>query len=216
MNDEAITQKIIERNISEILHFTTNNGLLGILATGSLLAHSELPSEKRLSHILQINCPDRSRDREWHSYVNLSIERINGSFFRIAKNKWHAHRDIFWCILSFSPEIMAHAGVMFSTTNNAYDFTERAPGEQGLEALFAPSVRLFQNKWATRSKASQSNLTTCNQAEVLYPRALPIQYLRRVYLSSDANLHEVQAQLGIFYPDIGENLELIVAPHLFE
>lgn len=216
MNDALIEAEITARGINEVLHFTTNNGLLGILATGSLLAHSELPNEKRLSHILQINCPDRSRDRDWHSYVNLSIERINGSFFKIAKDKWHAHRDVFWCILSFSPEIMAHAGVMFSTTNNAYALANRAPGKDGLAALFAQSVRLFPTKWATRSKASQPNLTTCNQAEVLYPTALPLQYLKRVYLSSEANLHEVQAQIGFFSGNVPSALELIVAPYLFE
>ncbi|MFZ6757569.1 DarT ssDNA thymidine ADP-ribosyltransferase family protein [Undibacterium sp. Ji50W] len=206
--------KISERNITEVLHFTTNNGLLGIFSTESLLAHSELPNEKRLSHILQINCKDRSRDSAWHSYVNLSISKINGTFFSISK-RWHASADIFWCILSFSPEIMTHENVVFSTTNNAYDLTERATGHAGFESLFKPSVRQFPTKLIIRPKTAQMMHTTCNQAEILYPKSVSISYLRRIYLSSYEHLHEVEAQIGVCSPNIVGTLDLIVAPELF-
>jgi hypothetical protein len=207
---------IAGRDITEILHFTTSNGLLGILSTGKLLAHSELPKESLLSHILQINCPDRSRDRDWHSYVNLSVSRVNGSFFSIAREKWHANKDIFWCILSFSPTICSHPGVLFTTTNNAYPMTERGPGLDGFEKLFSSPIRLFPTKWAHRSKASQDCHTTCHQAEVLYPIAVPIAYLQRIYVSSYEHLDEVTAQIGVCAPDATGLFDIVVAPELFE
>jgi len=213
---QNINQIIDTRNINEILHFTTSNGLLGVMSTGSLLAHSELSSEQRLSHILQINCPDRSRDSAWHSYVNLSISRVNGSFFSIARNRWHAAKDIYWCILSFDPEILTHENVIFSTTNNAYDATLRNKGSEGLENLFSPAIRLFPTKITRRMDGTLSHHTTCNQAEVLYPIAVPLSYLKRVYVPSEDILHEAQAQIAVCAPDLADMIELMVAPELFE
>jgi len=210
-----VSEAIVERGITEIIHFTTVSGLIGILTSGKLLAHSELPNNIHLSHICKINCPDRSRDIDWHSYVNLSITRPNGSLFKLSRNKWHADDDIFWCILSFSPIIMTHPGVIFSTTNNAYALTKRAPDVEGLESLFAPKVRLFATKWASRTRSSISSHTTCNQAEVLYPSAVSIEHLQFVYLYSDENYHEVEAQIGVCAPHLMGKIKLIVAPDLF-
>lgn len=203
-----------QRGIEEILHFTTSNGMLGIFSTAKLLAHSLLPEEKLLSHIMQINCKDRSRDTEWHSYINLSISRLNGSFFSISQG-WHRSEDIFWCVLSFVPEIMSHDGVLFATSNNAYPKTERAPDWAGLEALFAPSVRQFPNKWVSRNKALSDAHTTCHQAEVLYPEELSLNFLRKIYVQTVEHQDEVSALLGLLRPEFQSQIQIIVAPQLF-
>ena len=211
----TIGKVIQERGITEVLHFTTSNGLIGTLSNGLLLAHSELPKEKSLAYIAQVNCPDRSRDADFHQYVNLSISRINASFFSVARNKWHATKDLYWCILSFDPIIMTHEGVLFSTTNNAYANTLRALGADGLQTLFAPAIRQFPNKWVQRSKSTSAHHTTCAQAEVLYPRGVPIQYLRKVYLPNDDVLAEAEAQLGFCVPQLAQSIQLSVATEQF-
>lgn len=211
----TIEQVIEDRGLTEVLHFSTSNGLIGILSSGYLLAHSELPKEKSLAHITQVNCPDRSRDADFHQYVNLSISRVNASFFSIARNKWHATKDIYWCILSFDPSIMTHDGVLFSTTNNAYSNTLRAPGATGLESLFAPTIRQFPTKWVHRSKSTPVHHTTCAQAEVLYPKAVSIEYLRKVYVPSDEVLAEAEAQLAFCVPHLVERIEFSVAAEQF-
>lgn len=205
-----------ERGITELLHFTTSNGFVGIIATGGLLSHSELPQESRLAHILQVNCKDRSRDADWHGYVNLSISRINGTFFSISSNRWHAAKDVYWCILSFSPRIMDHPGVLFSTTNNAYELTARAPGGDGLEALFAPKIRQFPTKWVYRSRETPVHHTTCHQAEVLYPKEVRLDYLQRVYFPTEDIADEAAAQLGFCAPSLKDRVELVVNPEKFE
>jgi hypothetical protein len=210
----SILEKANARKISDILHFSTSNGLLGILATGKLLAYSALPAEKRLSHILQFNCKDRRRDKEWHDYINLSISRINGSFFTISQG-WHATEDIFWCILGFPAEILDHTGVIFATTNNAYPMTQRAPDESGFEALFARSIRQYPTKWVTRSGSLDDSYTTCHQAEVLYPKELSLQYLKNIYVKSHEHADEVMAQIGVLNTSLPGNFRLIVAPDLF-
>jgi hypothetical protein len=205
-----------DRGITELLHFTTSNGFVGILATGGLLCHSALPSDRRLAHILQINSQDRSRDADWHDYVNLSISRINGTFFSISSNRWHATKDIYWCILSFDPCIMDHPGVLFSTTNNAYNLTLRAPGVDGLEALFSPKVRQFPTKWVHRSRETPLHYTTCHQAEVLYPKVVGLEYLRRVYFPTDDIADEAATQVAFCVPALRERIEFVVQPERFE
>ena len=44
----TINEIISQRNISEILHFTTNEGLLGILYSRSIKSRQRLPKEKML------------------------------------------------------------------------------------------------------------------------------------------------------------------------
>jgi len=207
---------IADRNITEVLHFTTSNGLVGTMSVGALLSHSELPKERTLGHILQINCADRSRDQDWHSYVNLSISRINASFFSIAKNKWHATKDLYWCILSFDPVIMTHEGVFFATTNNAYQCTNQEAGLSGFNALFGPSIRQFPNRVITRPPHYPANLTTCPQAEVLYPDRVPISFLRRVYVPNEDIFCEAEAQIAVCAPALSEDFELVIDPKLFE
>lgn len=207
--------QIEARAVTEVLHFTTSNGLVGIMSTGSLFSHAKLPSERQLSHILQVNCPDRSRDREWHDYVNLSISRVNSSFFKIAQHKWHATKDLYWCVLSFDAEILSHEGVLFTTTNNAYDATRRMPGVAGFEAMFAPAIQQFPNKVIRRERSLSSNLTTCSQAEALYPGSVSIRYLRRVYVPSEEIYYEAEAQISVCAPALSESFELVVDPDQF-
>ena len=214
MTSISIEQEITRRGITEVLHFTTNNGLLGIVVSGKLLAHSELPKESLLSHIIQVNCQDRRRDTDWHSYVNLSISKINESFFGISRG-WHSTKNLFWCILSFSSEIIAHDNVYFSTTNNAYPLTERGTGLDGFKALFKPEVRNFQTKVVKRKSDLNMCYTTCPQAELLYPNSLSLEYLNCIYLKSEDDLFEVEAQISVCRPEYLGKIKLVVSPDLF-
>jgi len=212
----SIKARLAARGIKEVLHFTTSNGLVGIMSAGSLFSHARLPAERQLSHILQVNCSDRSRDQPFHGFVNLSISRVNASFFSIARNRWHATKDLYWCVLAFDAEILTHEGVLFSTTNNAYNETLRASGEPGLESLFAPTIRQFPTKIIHRPPGFSDNLPTCSQAEALYPDSVPIQYLRRVYVPSDDIADEANAQIAVCAPVLSEQFELVVDPSHFE
>lgn len=213
---KTISEAAAERGIKRVLHFTTSNGLVGILDSQQLLSHAQLPKEKRLEHIIQINCPDRSRDIGWHNFVNLSISRVNGSFFSIARNRWHASKDIYWCVLGFDSDIVTHPGVYFTTTNNAYTNTViRGYGVDGLEALFAPKVRVYTDKWAIRTTQTPPHFTTCPQAEVLYPESVDLKYLRDIYVPSNEILDEVTAQIFVVAPDLRDKVNLIVAPEHF-
>ncbi len=214
MTDPAVIQTVAQRGIAEVLHFTTNNGLVGILHTGRLSANAFLKDEQRLAHILKINSIDRSRDAMWLEYVNLSISRINEYFFNYSKTRIK-HEHTYWCILSFDPLVLAHPGVSFATTNNAYPLTMRATGVEGLEALFAGTIRR-KPTWSTqRAHGEHAFHPTCRQAEALYPGHLSLAHLRAIYVGSGPVYDEVFAQVSILASQLLNHIQIIIDPNKF-
>ncbi len=123
----TISTILAEREITEVLHFTTNKGLVGSLAERYLMSRYLLPASKYLQHVLHVNSAIRpeeaayfDKSQNWLDYVNLSISEINRRFFDVSLRR-HKDADIWWAILSFDAEIMTHEGVFFATTNNSYD-----------------------------------------------------------------------------------------------
>ncbi|WP_207456820.1 DarT ssDNA thymidine ADP-ribosyltransferase family protein [Azospirillum sp. SYSU D00513] len=181
---------IASRGIEEVLHFTTNNGFVGCLEMGSVLSRYRLPNEKHLSYIMAPTA-DREEGKEWFDktenwldYVNMSVSEINYRFFSFAQRRHHGS-DRWFLILSFSSEILTHENVYFTTTNNIYvPYVKRARHGQGLEAMFAPNIQRKASWYANRARRAE-RLTTCEQAEVLYPCQLSLDYLMRVYARTE-------------------------------
>jgi len=194
----TIQDIIKHRGIEEILHFTTSQGLTGILASKAIIPRKRLPKEKYLERIVIYNCNDRSRDKEWLDYVNLSITTINLRLFGISEGKWHKDIDGWWCVLSFKPEILTHTGVYFCTTNNAYPSVQRRKGALGLASLFDEKIERFPNWIAERTRATPENQPTCNQAEVLYPELLSTDYLQHVYVKNEEHAYATESIIGMF------------------
>jgi len=198
-----LQSEITERGITEVLHFTTNRGLIGSLASQSLLSRPLLSKDAYLRHVLQLNSavrPEESalfdKTEDWLQYVNLSISEINRRFLD-ASRKWHTNNDVWWCILSFDPTIMTHDGVWFATTNNGYDQCIRGKNEEGFEALFEPCIRRKKqgyngNPWTVKRLGRKPSLPTCEQAEVLYPERLSLEYLKTIYVESVEH-HDIAA-----------------------
>lgn len=208
----TIASAINRRGVTEVLHFTTNEGLVGILASGALKSRASLPEEKHLEFVYTPNCVTR-HDHAWLDFVNLSITAINVTLFDISSNKWHQSRDVWWCALSFSPDILLHEKVYFATTNNKYASCKRDSGLAGFEALFASQVRQFPNKIIRRSPSAADNRPTCGQAEVLYPTEVSIQYLQNIYVATREHLDIVHAQCDILGVD---GFSVLVKPGVFK
>ena len=187
-------QTAVERRcITEVVHFTTNHGIVGALECRHLLSRPYLQENKHLRHVLKLNALVRPEEfalfdesEDWVRFVNLSISEINKRFFDISR-RWHSGANVWWCIFAFDPSIMTHDGVRFATTNNGYDLCCRARGEEGFEALFAPQIpRLAKGRdgmpWTVARETRPDHLPTCEQAEVLYPERLSLDYLNTVYV----------------------------------
>jgi len=208
---------VAKRGITEVLHFTTNRGLAGILASRGVKARNQLPADKFVEHVYGPTCKVR-RDTSWLGYVNLSITSINSALFNIASRKWYPERDFWWCVLSFTPLVLEHEGVLFVTTNNMYTGAKRLGGAVGLEALFSPSIVQFVAAGGatgaiTRALNLPPSQPTCRMAEALYPTALSTEWLQRVYVATAEHADIVHGQcdaLSHVVPDVA------VRPDVFE
>ncbi|MFB6534872.1 MULTISPECIES: DarT ssDNA thymidine ADP-ribosyltransferase family protein [Streptomyces] len=187
---------IDERKITEVVHFTTNQGLLGILVEQLCKARALLAEDKYLESIYHQNTKIRREDPRYWSYVNLSITQANHRFLRISTDKWWADADLFWAILSFDPVIMAHPGVLFAPTNMAYQGIAPRSGTEGAEALFAACVPAGWGKVTHRS-GQAPNVATCPQAEVLYPQAVPTRHLQCIYVVTQEDAAKAQAIVSV-------------------
>lgn len=212
-----------ERGINEVVHFTTNKGLLGSLIRGLLLSRHRLPEEKLLKYIVFNNSevrPEHSnyfdKSENWIDFVNLSLSEINSRYFNVSTNKWHEGKAIFWVILSFDPIIMTHENVYFATTNNSYDYCERKKGVEGFDNLFIDEVKRknsYYSIWKVKRLNRSSHLATCEQAEILYPEGVPLSYLRRIYVRTEEEYDIVGGWLAEFH---AQDVEVCISPAKFE
>lgn len=191
----TIEQIIREREITEVLHFTTNKGLLGIFHTKLLKSRQRVPNDKQLEYIFSLNAAFR-KDTDWLDFINLSISRINQDFFEICSQKWHIDDDIWWCVLAFDPIVMTHPDVFFTTTNNIYTGVNRGKGSSSLEALFSRTITQWDGRLIERPASYPKNFTTCSQAEVLYPGELSTEFLKKVYIQKAEHTDEIRGYLA--------------------
>jgi len=197
MNIETI---VAQRNIEHVLHFTTNLGLLGILHCKAVKSRKRLPEDKRLEFILQLNTPI-VKDPAWVDYVNLSIGRINAPLYDISASKWHPRMS--WRILSFDPDVLAHADVWFATTNNIYPSVKRGQGALGLQPLFGETILGRYGTIINRTADMPASWPTCIQAEVLYPRELSTEHLKCIFVPTDEDQDDVSAQIaGVWHAPV--------------
>ena len=197
------------RGITDVVHFTTLSGAVGILASQSLKSRAMLPEEAYLEHVYEPNAKIR-KDLAWLSYVNLSIERINDWMFDTSV-RWHAKRDNPWVVLSFRPEILGHPGVVFGTTNNIYPSCRRAEGLAGFQQLFESTV-VGRMGYRHEREATPSAWPTDRQAEVLYPYELSCEHLQRI----DVQVPEAEDAIHGALAGLRRTVSVRHAPEVFE
>jgi len=181
--DEAVLAFLDERGVTEARHFTTNMGLLGVLRLSALVSRSAV-GDSDIVDLIAINNCYRRWDNAWFDHVSLSLQRINGHLYGISSGSWHAGEDgLWWCVLGFDREVLAHEGVVFTTTNNAYSVVSRGTGVDGLKAVFAEQVTTWRGGPRTLGRESlPQNQPTDPQAEALYPSRVSTEWLRTIYV----------------------------------
>ena len=198
-----------ERGASEVVHFTTTRGAVGVLAARAVQSRARLPEDKYLEHVYRPNAGIR-KDEAWLDYVNLSISRINDWMFD-ASRRWHVADGNPWVVFSFASEILGHAGVVFATTNNIYPACRRAEGLAGFSRLFANSVVGRYGVQHDR-KGKKPAWPTDRQAEVLYPGKLSCEYLQRIDVQQEETVDSIHGMLG----GLGLDVPVRHAPEVFE
>lgn len=208
---------IRENEITEILHFTTERGLTGCAGSKQVLSRKALNEDQYLSHIASPVSHERrearetfNKDQDWLDYINLSISEINTHYYNSARG-WFKGEDKWWCIMSFDPEILTHTGVYFTTTNNIYTSVVRTAGSSGFQQMFAERISRWYNNSVNRN-GREKRLTTCEQAEVLYPNPLSMNSLKSVYVQNSeqaASIHGTLASFGF------HSVNVIICPEKF-
>jgi hypothetical protein len=194
-----------ERAITSLVHFTTVDGLKGILASDAVKSRRDLPEDAAVKYVYEPNAASRHLDRLWLDYINLSITAINMRMFSYSTRE---RPDVEWVILEFGPEILGDRGVVFCTTNNIYPAARRGRGLPGFEQLFAPTVAGRYEHPVNRGDRP-SNKTTDPQAEVLYPFEFALEHLHTVTVPDDDTEDAVDAARSHFRhaPRINKNPE---------
>ena len=211
MKHISVSELAENKGITEVLHFTTNTGFLGMVSKGQVLPNSKLHKEDTLAFIFQQNSQTRKeKNPKWLDYINLSISRLNHEFFDYSQYI-HRNKDMYWVILSFSPEILSHQGVYFTTTNNIYPSCLRGQDTEGFEAMFKDPIEGKFQQNIFRGDSHLPSWTTCEQAEVLYPDGLPFEYLNRIYVCNEETKPCVSAQMMLY----NHSIEIVVAPGVF-
>lgn len=192
--DEAVTEVLEHRGLQHVLHFTTNHGLLGIVASGAIKPRAALEEDEYLEKLFVPNAQIR-RDPAWAGHVSLSISRVNADFFSTSR-RWHAAEDLWWCVISLDPSLLTHSGVVFCTVNNIWPAVFRGSGSEGLEALFSDVVIGRYDEVVERSAGMSPAWPTSVQAEVLYPGEIPTSYIRCVYVVDRLHRAAGEAQVA--------------------
>ena len=210
--DPTVVERAVEREISTVVHFTTNLGALGILASEGIKCRTDLPQDKYLEHVYKPNAIYRRLDAEWCGYVNLSMMEINSALFKVASEKWHAQDGVSWVVFNFSVEILGAAGVVFTTTNNIYPAVLRSEGLCGLERMFDPTVLGRCAREIRRTDHQPTYSPTDPQAEVLYPGTLGLEHLTRIDVQDETSVDNIRGQLYTF----GIEADVCYSPQVFE
>ncbi|MFF2243296.1 DarT ssDNA thymidine ADP-ribosyltransferase family protein [Arthrobacter sp. NPDC058130] len=203
-----------ERNITEVLHFTTNRGLIGIFDRGAVCSRDQLNEDERLDSVKLLNCESRHKDAAWTGYVNMSISRVNNSMLGTSQ-RWHERAGIWWAVLSFDPEILGHQDVQFTTTNNTYPVVRRQTGLKGITDLFSETVPYgYYGSVVRRHRGSLPEHTTDVQAEVLYPASVALSWLRSIYVPEPEHIDEIAGWVAAF--SNVPNVDVACKPEIFQ
>jgi hypothetical protein len=183
--------------VTELVHYTTQKGVHGTIASKAILSRARLDKDEYLEHIREPVWP--RKDPTWVDHISLSVTSIDDDlFFRSRRHYPH----LWWAVMSVSPTILDDDGVVFTTTNNIYPAVRRGQGIRGFRATFADQVVGRYGRIHTRAGLSASQPTD-RAAEVLYPARIPTEHLQAVYVTEPDHKYTVLAWCeALDHPDI--------------
>ena len=202
-------QRARERGVKEILHFTTDKGVLGSLRKDRLLSRERVSDDPDLAFIFNAVWPVKLP--EWVDYISLSVTSINRDLFERAERNLPGR---WWAVMSFDIEMLDDPGVVFTTTNNAYDdVCRRQEGVDGFEDMFSEQVPWgHYGSFRCRAATCAPSQPTHRQAEVLYLGEISLEHLECVYVRDAEQRRMIRAWCSAFDR---EPPEIEIRPEIF-
>lgn len=173
------------RGVSELVHYTTQKGIHGTIASAALLSRAQLDQEEYLALIREPVWP--RRDAPWIDHISLSVTTINDDLFRRSRSHF---LHLWWAVIAVSPAVLDDASVVFTTTNNIFPSVQRGEGSDGFEAMFADNVVGRYGVVQTRAGLPDSQPTD-RAAEVLYPQRLETSRIQAIYVVEPDHKHMI-------------------------
>ena len=75
----TVAEEIIRRGVTEIVHFTTNHGVVGILARGAVLSRRHLPNEQLLRYVAHPNAITRAEEAEHFDKSEGPVPKVSAT-----------------------------------------------------------------------------------------------------------------------------------------
>ena len=194
------------RGVDQLLHYTTQKGVHGTIASHAILSRAQLDDEDYLVHIREPVWP--RKDPRWINHISLSVTTINDLLF--SQSRYH-YPHLWWAVFAIDPAILDDEGVVFTTTNNIFPAVNRAPGVDGFESMFAKEVEGRWGAISTRAGVGDAQPTD-RAAEVLYPARIGSGHIQAVYVLEPDHRNLILAWCeALGHPD----LAVEVRPNVF-
>lgn len=178
-----------ERGITEILHYTSQRGVMGAVMKEAVLSRQQVENDEDVAFIYE-GVWER-KDPDWVDHISLSVSRINLDLYQRSRSRFP---DYWWAIMSFDVATLDHDGIWFTTTNNTYGPCERGQGVGGFEAMFGSPIEWgHHGSLNVRATSHPDAWPTDRAAEVLYPTRLPLDFLQKVYVPGEQHRRLVDA-----------------------
>jgi hypothetical protein len=169
--------------VQQLLHYTTQKGIHGTIASKALLSRAQLDQEEYLELIREPVWP--RRDAPWIDHISLSVSTINDDLFWRSRSHFP---HLWWAVIAVSPAVLDDAGVVFTTTNNIYPSVRRGEGADGFDAMFADEVVGRYGVVHTRAGLPDAQPTD-RAAEVLYPQRIETGHIQAIYVMEAGHKH---------------------------
>lgn len=206
----AIANYAEERGISRLVHFTPFLNLLGVFSLGGIMARDRVVeyAQKHQDEDLMafITWNDKLRLDRRTDCINISVQRINAPLFSRFKANFRQGEP--WCIIEIDPVCMQKKGVLFTVANAAASAVRRngtSAGLKGLQAMFGASISVRKSygvEVCRRTPEMPKSFPTSVQAEVLYPGAIPIEYVKGLVFENPEGAARARAMLKMEVPGI--------------
>jgi len=207
---DPIAERVAERGITRICHFTPSRSLAHILSGRSgIRPSSELSESEREI----FNPTDLQRIDNHTGHICCSIEYPNGWYMAKARDAERLFPD--WVVLFVRPIVLSLPDTLFCPRNAAaLGGRLLKPGLEAFDAMYARAIDGAGGRTFVRGARHLACSPTDDQAEVLIPLRIPVEDIVGIAVSSDDQGVEERVRLGVLGIDM-EGLNFVVAPSLF-
>lgn len=197
----TIAQRINERKIDSLYHFTTIENLFSILEREFIYSRTLIDQLKLTNDGFYtgdyVDHMDPERFNGLRDYINLSLSRPHWYLLnKYSKRPELKHFD--WCILQLNTEPLLRPDTLFSVCNAASNAAKNYgiyPGLNAFDNMFKEQVKTSSKIYSRQNLPS--HFTTDIQAEVLVKDQISTQNIQTVHLPSEKKLKQYQAAFNL-------------------